>query len=635
MLARPANITAQQASHYYEQDDYYDRTSDADAETQFTAYWFGKGARALGVEGAIDAADFKALLEGRSPQGRQLHAKPIQAEIHRAGTDYTFNAPKSVSIAALVQQDERLVLAHDEAVRVALEVLEERYAQARVWNGQEKRQVKVSTGNLAIGVYRHETSRNQDPHLHSHCVVINATQVEGGQWRAVSNELAVQHQKLLGQIYQNELAVQARGLGYGIERRNQGQFDLKGYDAGLLKGFSSRRQEMETFVAESGEPETSRGWQRAALQTRQRKTVLPREQVVELWHAQEVEFPAVPEGSKGVREDDARAKNLVAKAVEDLAQQQAVFSREQLERHLLEQHLGECAFDQLQGAINNCPRLSSFDDQLTTADQVERLRSLEALLGETEYAENQVGEAESVGVDFAAGSGAGVTGAGADALRTSRGLGAVTDRLYNCVTDFNGTDWAAEFAVGAVAQGVRARGNRERNRGLTGNLAAGLESVAAGLHRVGELCGRVEQVAGVRRGEREAGQESKALGSGSAELSTLDSHQLGKEQWQVAQPILVFARQQLDRTRREQMLSRDGRYRFERELDGDEVTVSEQQSGQTIARGKLTGQGWDISLAEVRQEDTQFFLQYRQSGVSVSRPKRAKSKGRKQEQLEL
>ncbi|HEY9882437.1 MAG TPA: MobF family relaxase, partial [Thermosynechococcaceae cyanobacterium] len=227
MLARPANITAQQASHYYEQDDYYDRTFNVDAETQFTAYWFGKGAKALCVEGAINTADFKSLLEGRSPQGRRLHAKPIQAEIHRAGTDYTFNAPKSVSIAALVQQDERLVSAHDQAVQSALTVLEGRYAQTRVWNRREKRQIKVGTGNLAIGVYRHETSRNQDPHLHSHCVAINATQTEGGQWRAVSNELAVRHQKLLGQIYQNELAYRARELGYAIERRDQGQFDLK------------------------------------------------------------------------------------------------------------------------------------------------------------------------------------------------------------------------------------------------------------------------------------------------------------------------------------------------------------------------------------------------------------------------
>jgi conjugative relaxase-like TrwC/TraI family protein len=511
MLARPANITAQQASHYYEQDDYYDRASDANAKTQFAAYWFGKGAQALGVEGAIESGDFKSLLEGRSPGGRRLHAKPIQAEIHRAGTDYTFNAPKSVSIAALVQQDEQLVSAHDQAVRMALEVLEERYAQARVWDGRQRRQVRVGTGNLAIGVYRHETSRNQDPHLHSHCVAINATQVEGGQWRAVSNELAVRHQKLLGQIYQNELAVQGRRLGYEIERRDQGQFDLRGYDEGLLRRFSSRRQEMETFVAESGEPETSRLLQRAALQTRQRKTVLPREQVAKLWQQDGEVLPQLPEAIKSGWQDEARAEGWVARAVEELEQQRAVFSREELERHLLEHHLGHCSFQQLQRAIKSCPRLCGFDGELTMLDQVAGLRSLEALLGEPSYAKNQVGAAESVGGAFAAGDGAGVAGADPDALRASRGLGAVTDRLYDCVAVFDGADWAAEFAVGAVAQGVRARGNRERNRGLTGDLAAGLESVAAGLHCVGELCGDVEQVARLRRSKPGEGQIAKGL----------------------------------------------------------------------------------------------------------------------------
>ena len=46
--------------------------------------------------------------------------------------------------------------------------------------------------------FRHETSREQDPQLHSHCVVINATQLEDGKWQSLSNEEVLNNQKLLG-----------------------------------------------------------------------------------------------------------------------------------------------------------------------------------------------------------------------------------------------------------------------------------------------------------------------------------------------------------------------------------------------------------------------------------------------------
>ncbi|MBE9140785.1 relaxase domain-containing protein [Nodosilinea sp. LEGE 07088] len=56
----------------------------------------------------------------------------VDPEKRRAATDFTFSAPKSVSIAALVQQDERVLEAHRQAVAKALLVLEERYAQTRI-----------------------------------------------------------------------------------------------------------------------------------------------------------------------------------------------------------------------------------------------------------------------------------------------------------------------------------------------------------------------------------------------------------------------------------------------------------------------------------------------------------------------
>ena len=103
-------------------------------------------------------------------------------------------------------------------------------------------QRKVPTGNLATTVFTHSTSREAEPQLHSHCVVMNATQLPDGRWFSFSNEAAIANQKLLGQIYQNELALALQQHGYEIELKAHGQFELKGYSPKLLKAFSTRIQ---------------------------------------------------------------------------------------------------------------------------------------------------------------------------------------------------------------------------------------------------------------------------------------------------------------------------------------------------------------------------------------------------------
>ena len=107
---------------------------------------------------------------------------------------------------------------------------------------------KVQTGNVIAATFRHETSREQDPQLHTHCVIINATQLANGKWQSLSNEEVLNNQKLLGEIYQNELAVQLRQHGYKIEPNGSGQFECKGYDESLLNLFSTRTQQIEQYI---------------------------------------------------------------------------------------------------------------------------------------------------------------------------------------------------------------------------------------------------------------------------------------------------------------------------------------------------------------------------------------------------
>lgn len=78
--------------------------------------WAGKGAEALGLSGGVDQKVFTKVLEGRLPDGSDLSRTQDGANKHRPGYDFTFSAPKSVSVMAMLGGDKRLIEAHNRAV---------------------------------------------------------------------------------------------------------------------------------------------------------------------------------------------------------------------------------------------------------------------------------------------------------------------------------------------------------------------------------------------------------------------------------------------------------------------------------------------------------------------------------------
>ena len=76
--------------------------------------------------------------------------------------DLTISPPKSVSIAALVGNDQRIVEAHERAVTMALEQLQS-FAATRV--RKDGQCTDRATGNIVAATFRHDTSRAVDPHL--------------------------------------------------------------------------------------------------------------------------------------------------------------------------------------------------------------------------------------------------------------------------------------------------------------------------------------------------------------------------------------------------------------------------------------------------------------------------------------
>ena len=279
-----------QGAHYYEADGYYAKDS---PEHLAASAWAGKGAAELGLRGPVDPDTFKAVLEGEVPDGsgRRLGKRGKDGEIHhRPGRDLTFSAPKSVSLAALVGGDARIVEAHDRAVGRALGWFERNAAETRMQDRATGRMVRTGDQKTVIATFRHETSRNLDPALHTHSVIANMLLGPDGKWRTMANESLYASKMLLGALYRSELAGQLGRLGYGIERTHaDGRFEIAGVERHVIDAYSSRRAEIEAAMEGRGFGSTAENQhlaRRAALMTRAAKRDVDRAELRDTWEKQ-------------------------------------------------------------------------------------------------------------------------------------------------------------------------------------------------------------------------------------------------------------------------------------------------------------------------------------------------------------
>jgi len=220
MVASVSALTSSgQDASYYEADDYYAVGGLSPSE------WQGNGAEQLGLSGDVDRAQFRDLLDGKVAGQHLGTTRDGQLE-HRPGWDVTLSAPKSVSIMAEVAGDRRLIAAHSAAVKTALAHVEQHMAATRIRDSGTV--TREATDNLVIASFQHGTSRAQDPQLHTHNVILNATKGDDGTWRSLEPRAIYQLQKQIGAIYRQELALKVRELGYdiavgkGLDVRDQG-----------------------------------------------------------------------------------------------------------------------------------------------------------------------------------------------------------------------------------------------------------------------------------------------------------------------------------------------------------------------------------------------------------------------------
>lgn len=360
MVTVKTQYNLKNAKEYFEEHlcvgEYYDEGQ------RVAGQWFGLGAERLGLTSKVAAKGFLRLCENQHPtSGETLTQRLNTTRVKEAGGkaanrrifyDFTFSPPKSVSVAALVGADDRILEAHAYAVRSALKEFEA-FATTRVRIG--KADDDRSTGSFVAAMFTHDTSRALDPHLHTHCIVFNATfDAVENRWKALQNYELLRARKFAENVYYHELARKLRGFGYEIRNLTRGDFQVEGISEIICKRFSKRDAEIDKALAEllADKPELATANFKAlraqlAVETRAKKHKdLSQAELRTLWDSQlnEGERAALgqlPMCSKNAADDPMNANEAIQWAEDHLFDRHSVVVECQLWQHALERGRGK------------------------------------------------------------------------------------------------------------------------------------------------------------------------------------------------------------------------------------------------------------------------------------------------------
>jgi len=265
MMTLSKALNASQAQKYYDAEYTNSRESYYSEDESIEGEWFGKLAKEWGLEGPVNKEAFARLTEGQHPHtGKQLvrrvtakeyenqYGEKVKNSEHRAGFDATFSAPKSVSLAALVGDDDRIREAHRKAVKTAMGELEN-YVQARM-GGKTPAQ---TTRNFAAALFEHDSARPDKttgyaaPQLHTHAVIFNLTQLEKDQIKPLQPVELYRSQKYATAIYRSVLSEELQKLGYEVRVDSRtGASEIVGFSEEYLVASSPRRKQIEQEASE-------------------------------------------------------------------------------------------------------------------------------------------------------------------------------------------------------------------------------------------------------------------------------------------------------------------------------------------------------------------------------------------------
>jgi conjugative relaxase-like TrwC/TraI family protein len=188
--------------------------------------------------------------------GEQL--TPRQKADRRAGYDFTFSAPKSVSAFyeylranGRDEQANTLLDAFTGSVRTTMAELEtDMRVRVRAGGAQGDR----VTGNFVWAEFTHFQARPvdgfSDPHLHTHAYAMNLTH-DGRGWKAGEFGSTKRDATYYQEAFHARLGAALASMGYAVEAARHG-FQLAGIERATIDKFSRRTEEVERSASKKG-----------------------------------------------------------------------------------------------------------------------------------------------------------------------------------------------------------------------------------------------------------------------------------------------------------------------------------------------------------------------------------------------
>ncbi len=244
---------------------------------------------------------------------------------------------------------------------------------------------RQQTDNAVIAIFHHDDNRNQDPQLHSHCVIFNQTQGQDGKWRAMDNRELYQQKMTIGMVYHHELGRELKKLGYELTWNRDGTFEVWGYTPEQLKTFSTRRSEILTAVGQDASAEVKA---QACTQTRQGKVYKAaeeREALKEKWR-QQAEIAGIqhPQTYSRNREQiyqpptyPGSQTEILKEAINITSERQVAFPKHLLLKEVLRQSQGNHTLEELEQELeSNQSLIKTNDGRLTTVAAIAREKQI-------------------------------------------------------------------------------------------------------------------------------------------------------------------------------------------------------------------------------------------------------------------
>lgn len=272
MLSMVAVSVRRDRQEYYlrlSEEDYYVRSGEPLGE------WVGRGAAELGLQGQVDGYEFLSLLDGKGRDGEEPLVEVRRGATHDPGWDMTFSAPKGVSVlwaAADAPTRETIEDCLKAAVVDTVTHIEDSYKLARRGpQGRRREHVK-----LIASSFLHGTSRELDPNLHVHLLLMNAAVRADGTTGAILSKPLYNDKLHLGHVFRYAFAARLQHeLGLEVYWYGKDLFDVVGVPEPVKVAMSQRRQQIEARLAKQG-LSSAEDAAKAALATRRPKEMQER-----------------------------------------------------------------------------------------------------------------------------------------------------------------------------------------------------------------------------------------------------------------------------------------------------------------------------------------------------------------------